>query len=186
MWKLLLALAILATPVPATAQESPAQAADPCGSAGACRMVGDVTLSLGGGKTRIARVGQMLPWIERDAILLFPGETIIVRLPEAGGKSMPLTLVATGEAAEQRDPGPGELLITFQSEAGNTGLLVWSGHRKGVRYRAAVLSPDGEAERSRVCPALPGLAMFKGWTKPVLQVVLSHFDSVGTEIISCR
>lgn len=186
MWRVLVALAILATPACAAARDAAPERPESCRVEGACRMVGDVTLSLGSGKTRSVRVGQVLPWIERDAILLFPGETIIVGLPEAGGKSMPLTLIATGEAAERREPGPGELLITFQSEGGNAGLLVWSGHRKGVRYRAAVLGPDGKAERSRVCPALPGLAMFKGWSKPVLQVVLSHFDSVGTEIISCR
>lgn len=186
MWRVLVALAILATPAYAAARDTAPELTESCRVEGACRMVGNVTLSLGGEKTRIVRVGQVLPWIERDAILLFPGETVIVRLPEAGGKSMPLALVAAGEAAEQREPGPGELLITFQIAGGNAGLLVWSAHRKGVRYRAAVLSPDGKAERTRVCPALPGLAMFKGWKKPVLQVVLSHFDSVGTEIISCR
>ena len=182
MWRLFLWLAV---GLGVSLASEAFAATDPCQAAGACREIGDVRLPGDEGQSQSVHVGQTLPWVVDNNVLLFPGETVVISLPQKQEGQLPMSLVATGEAAKTRNLQAGELRFNF--EVGDSGMLLiaTSAHPRWLHYMAVMVTPDGAPSKTSVCPIIAGKMAFESWPHGIVQLALTNFIPVGEEELVC-
>ena len=172
---LLPALALLALPLPAFAQDAPEEAADPCAEEGACRHLTSYTVQTPDGEEQTVEVDVTLPWIMQGNIVLTPGEAVLVRLLETNDGLAPL-LVSTGREAIEATLKVGEVRFIFGPfQDGTVTLTVHSAYPDMLDYAALAVTAGGGPERTSVCSLQQGLSVFESWQQPIYQLALWNF-----------
>lgn len=162
-----------------------APASDPCQTAGACRAVGEISIPVGG-RMKSIKIGRTLPWIAENNAMLFPGDVVVVSFPEGQEGQLPMTLVATGEAAKSRTLGRGELRFDFQVRDNSMTLVVESGHASWLHYMAVMVTSDGKPHKTSICPVMAGKMAFEMWPHGIIQLALTNFTPVKAGEMTCR
>ena len=165
---LLAPLALLAAALPAQ------NAADPCAVASDCRHVGTVHIERPDGRGENVKVDETMPWVTQDNVMLFPGESVTVRLEMRDGERVP-RLVRAGAVSAGTAPSNGEIRFTLGGfSKGNLILTVENSGKEALDYAALMVTPDGPA-RTSVCTLRPGIPVYESWSAPIVQLALWHF-----------
>ena len=172
------ALALLALPLPAFAQDSAAtqsSAEDPCAEEGACRHLTSYTIEDPDGESHTFEVDVMLPWVMQGNVVLTPGEAVVVRLVETSSGLAPL-LVHSGWEAIEATLRVGEVRFIFGPfDRGTVMLTVHNAYPESLDYAALMVTTGGGPERTSVCTLTPGVTAFESWQQPIYQLALWSF-----------
>lgn len=150
---------------------------NPCAQPDACRRVESVRIETPAGKEITIPVNQTLPWIAEDNLLLFPGDSVTVRLIDRDGALVP-QLVRGGAASATTTPGEGEIRVTVMPyNKGNLIMSVQSRRSDTLDYAAIIVSPGAKPrpQPTSVCSLMPGITVFESWTQPIQQIALTGF-----------
>jgi hypothetical protein len=157
------------------AAQAPAQPADPCAAAGACREVRSIRIEGPSGEIRNVDANTVLPWVVQDNIVLTPGESVTVRL-EPNGTALVPRLVGGGTGDTAPEPRENEVrLILSEIHRGQLTLTVLSRFPGTLDYAALINVYGRGPERTSVCALMPGVAVFEQWSVPIVQMAIWSF-----------
>jgi hypothetical protein len=152
-----------------------AAAADPCVAPAACRRVEGVRVQAPDGKETVLPINQTLPWVVQGNLLLVPGDWIVVRLVDEGGKLTP-ALVKAGHGGGAPAPAEGEIRVQVHDfQRGNLIMEIVSRRPETLDYGALVVVGIDKPRRTSVCSLQPGIPVFESWQWPIRQIALFNF-----------
>jgi len=160
---------------------------DDCAVAGRCRAVGKVVVRPKGQAPMTFNINRTLPWTPEGNLMLFAGETAVVRLEAAGedGRMVPV-IVLGGPQARTHALQPGEIRFDLQERNGEMFLTIQSSHEQRLRYSLVMVTTDGKPSRTSVCTLMPGIAAIEHWPHPIVQIAATNFYAQAEEGVVCK
>jgi hypothetical protein len=119
--------------------------------------------------------------VRNGSVILFPGDTVVVRLDSFGAPGQSVDLVRTGNAAGAGELPPDGLRLSFvQLPDGSMRLTVESDLAQNMAYAALISGAGRPAQRTSVCPVAARSVSREHWAAPIYGMVLTAFRAANS------
>jgi hypothetical protein len=149
-----------------------------------CYPPGAIQIRLEGGRVHEVDADYPYPIVHDDAVVLFPGSTVFIAADVSESSFQNLRAVEKPEALTDVFE-----FQMYQDESGATFLKATNYFQEPLKYRAAMMLPDGEDLYSTSsCPVhADGFVMFEHWQHPIFQLILVDFRVIlESENVGCE